>query len=253
MQVQSRGFTINYECSEGRDPCFVLVHGMLQAAEDWIQYQYPAELTPYRTIAVDQLGFGQSDKPHDANAYGLDNHVADLVAVLGSEDVDRAVIWGYSLGCFSAEAFARQMPERTAGLVLGGNRVGLSPFDRGNIVAGSGARLAEIGVASYCDEAMPFLDQTAKGLFVDRNDPIAAGLASEAQAARHVGEEAALPATVLNYAGSREPWFDVAVAVADVHNVTFRAIDGADHSQAFRDSGTVVRSAREYLRPILDH
>jgi pimeloyl-ACP methyl ester carboxylesterase len=251
MHVTSRGFTIDYRCNQDRGPCFLLIHGMLQAGEDWITYRYPEELSPYRVIAVDQLGFGLSDKPHDATVYGLDNQVVDLVAVLDAEGVDRAVIWGYSLGCFAAEAFARQMPDRTIGLVLGGNLVGLSPVDRGNIVAGSAAGLAEKGVAGYCEENLPFLDQTTRQLFATRNDPIAAGLACEAQASPHTGEGAALPSTVFNYAGSHEPWIDVGAAVAEVHNVTFRSIDGADHGQAFRDSGTVVRAARDYLTPIL--
>jgi pimeloyl-ACP methyl ester carboxylesterase len=252
VEVQSRGFTIDYRCNQGRGPCFLLVHGFLQAGEDWIRYGYPEELSPYRTIAVDQLGFGQSDKPHDATAYGLDNYVADLVAVLDAEHVDRAVVWGYSMGCYAAEAFARQMPERTAGLVLGGNLVGLTPFDRSNLMEGAAAQLAEKGVAAYCEDDLPFLDQNTRQLFVTRNDPIAAGLASEAQASPHVGEGAALPEAVFNYAGSKEPWFEVAVAVAEVHKVTFRAIDGADHGQAFRGSRTVVRATRDYLGAVLD-
>ena len=252
MQVQSRGFTIDYRCNQGRGPCFLLVHGMLQAGEDWVAYGYPEELSPYRIIAVDQLGFGQSDKPHDATAYGLDNQVADLVAVLDAEDIDRAVIWGYSMGCYAAEAFARQKPERTTGLVLGGNLVGLSPQDRSNIVTGAAAELAEKGVAAYCEDNLPFLDPRTRQLFVKRNDPIAAGLADEAHASPHAGEGAALPEIVLNYAGSNEPWFEVAVAVAEVHKVTFRAIDGADHAQAFRGSRTVVRATRDYLGAILN-
>ena len=166
MNVQSRGFTIGYRCNQVRGPCFLLVHGMLQAGEDWVAYGYPEELPPYRIIAVDQLGFGQSDKPHDATAYGLDHQVAELVAVLNAEDVDWAVIWGYSMGCYAAEAFARQMPERTIGLVLGGNLVGLSPSDRSNIVAGAAAEMAEKGVAGYCEDNLSFLDQKTRQLLL---------------------------------------------------------------------------------------
>lgn len=246
MRVASHGYDVSYSCVGAGEPTFLLIHGMLQAGEDWVSYGYERELAPCRVIAVDLLGFGGSDKPHEAGAYGLDQLVADLDAVLNAEEVDQAVVWGYSLGCFPAEAFARQRPDRTRALILGGNLVGLSPVDRANIVSGTTASLARGGVSSYCDENLPFLDDATKQLLVVRNDPVAVGLAAEASAVSHAGDGAPLPALVLNYAGSEEPWYEVAAAVAEVNGVPFRTVNG-DHGDAFRDSSRVVGLVRDFL------
>jgi pimeloyl-ACP methyl ester carboxylesterase len=246
MRVISRGYEVSYSCAGAGEPTFLLLHGMLQAAEDWGRYGYEQELAPCRVIAVDLLGFGGSDKPHEAGAYGLDQLVVDLDTVLDEEGVDRAVVWGYSLGCFPAEAYARQRPDRTRALILGGNLVGLTAVDRGNIVSDTMDLLTRVGVSGYCDENLSFLDDATKQMFVTRNDPVAAGLAAEARAGSHAGDGAPLPALVLNYAGSEEPWYEVAVAVAEVNGVPFRSING-DHGAAFRDSSSVVGLVQDFL------
>jgi len=50
--------------------------------------------------------------------YGLDTHVADLVAVLDHWGVERAVLAGHSLGAWVAARAAAAHPERSAGVVL---------------------------------------------------------------------------------------------------------------------------------------
>jgi lipase len=50
--------------------------------------------------------------------YGIDAHIADLVAVLDHAGADRAVVVGHSIGGDVAARFAADHPERTAALVL---------------------------------------------------------------------------------------------------------------------------------------
>ena len=50
--------------------------------------------------------------------YGLNAHVADLVAVLDHWGVDRAVFAGHSMGAYVAARLAAAHPERSAGVVL---------------------------------------------------------------------------------------------------------------------------------------
>ncbi|HXT42524.1 MAG TPA: alpha/beta hydrolase [Pseudonocardiaceae bacterium] len=50
--------------------------------------------------------------------YGLDTHVADLVAVLDHWGAERAVLAGHSLGAWVAARAAAAHPERSAGVVL---------------------------------------------------------------------------------------------------------------------------------------
>ena len=67
---------------EGEGPSLVLQHGFLQSIEDWYECGYVDALKrDYRLVLVDARGHGSSDKPHDPDAYPLDNRVADVVAV----------------------------------------------------------------------------------------------------------------------------------------------------------------------------
>jgi pimeloyl-ACP methyl ester carboxylesterase len=120
MRVKSRGFEIAYQ-SVGEAPTAILmISGQLQAAEDWLDAGYARMLVPaYRVIAIDPLGYGDSDKPHNPDVYGLDGKAADVGAVLDDAGVDRSVIWAYSMGVPLAEAFVKQHPERTEAVVLG--------------------------------------------------------------------------------------------------------------------------------------
>ena len=181
-------------------------------------------------------------------AYRLDGCVTDVSAVLDAEDLDRAVVWGYSRGAFLAEAFARQHPERCSAVILGGTVVGLSASDRTNISHPEMDAVLRSGDwGRYFDEVFPFLDAETRELFERRNDPIAAAAVSEAFPYPHAGDGAPLPEATLTYAGRKEPWFEVAAAVAQSLDVDFAAVPDADHAEAFRAAETVVSLARNYL------
>jgi pimeloyl-ACP methyl ester carboxylesterase len=246
-RVVSRGHGISYLTTGGAPDTAVLIHGHLQAAEDWETYGYfNALLGSHRVVSVDMLGYGESDKPHDAEAHALDGRVRDVVAVLDAEGVDTAVVWGYSLGVFVAEAFAKQHPRRTVAYVAGGNLVGLTAHDRDNITRDGAAVLERSGVRAVVNE-WPFMTDDAKDIFVRRNDARAAAAAARGCALAHAAEGEPLPGKTYNYVGTAEPWFDVAEAVAAERGVRFAAIPGADHAQAFRRSDVVVPLVLEFL------
>lgn len=74
----------------------------------------------YRTIALDHIGCGLSEKPDDSRyAYSLKNRVDDLEALLDHLEVDRGITlvvhdWGGMIGM----AYAVRHPERIARLVV---------------------------------------------------------------------------------------------------------------------------------------
>lgn len=72
-----------------------------------------------RVITFDKRGTGVSDRGIPPPS--LDARVRDLVAVMSAEDVDRAVIAGFSEGGTMAAFFAATYPERTEGLILSGS------------------------------------------------------------------------------------------------------------------------------------
>jgi pimeloyl-ACP methyl ester carboxylesterase len=248
MEAESRGYRINYLSFGEADQTMVLLHGHLQAGEDWVTAGYPDLLTPtHRVLAIDLLGYGDSDKPHDVEAYQLDGHVADVVAVLDAAGIDRATLWGYSMGVVTAGAFAKQCPDRTVALIAGGNLVNASADDRRNLSMEGAARLEQVGVGAYIDESWPFITPEVRELFVRRNDPLAASAAARGQCARHAAEDAPLPDATLNYMGTDEPWFELVKAVALEQGVAFEAVPG-DHGGAFQAANVITPKVLTFLR-----
>lgn len=90
--VVSRGFNISYRV-EGQGASLLLLHGGSMWADTWWDAGHADELGgEFRVIAVDFLGHGDSDKPHDLADYHSDLMVSDVIAVLDAEQVERALV-----------------------------------------------------------------------------------------------------------------------------------------------------------------
>jgi pimeloyl-ACP methyl ester carboxylesterase len=72
-------------------------------------------------------GLDASERPADLDRITVEDHAADLEAVMDAAGMDRAVLVGWSLGVNVAFAFARDHPERVAGILAVGGRAG-DPF-----------------------------------------------------------------------------------------------------------------------------
>jgi pimeloyl-ACP methyl ester carboxylesterase len=118
--ARSNGFKISFEVS-GDGPAVVLHPGMFQDGAHWAYSGYTSALTSAHTvIAVDPLGLGASDAPHQAEDYSLERRVDSVTAVLDAVGVERAAFWGYSLGAMTGYAVAAHAPDRLTCLVAGG-------------------------------------------------------------------------------------------------------------------------------------
>ena len=90
---RSRGFNLAYDDirpAGGEAGTVLLVHGFATSrAENWRRLGWLGafERKGYRTIALDLLGHGESDKPHDPAAYGRANMVGDIAALLEHLDI----------------------------------------------------------------------------------------------------------------------------------------------------------------------
>ena len=77
----------------------------------------------HRLVLFDHRGVGQSDAVFPAT-WSTRDFARDVVSVLDAADVDRAHVYGHSMGGRVAQWLAADAPERVAALVLGGTSVG---------------------------------------------------------------------------------------------------------------------------------
>jgi pimeloyl-ACP methyl ester carboxylesterase len=106
---------------EGQGEPVVLIHGLhSSAAMNWMAVGIFAELAKdHQVIALDLPGHGQSDKPNDEKAYGV-QLVKDIVALLDQLQIKQAHIVGYSLGGMIAVKLLVMYPERALSGTIGG-------------------------------------------------------------------------------------------------------------------------------------
>jgi pimeloyl-ACP methyl ester carboxylesterase len=113
-QIEVFGQKIHY-IEAGSGPNVILLHGLGGDASNWT-LTMPALASKYHVWALDQIGFGASDKPL------INYRVATLVDFLEGfckkAGIDKATLVGNSLGGWAAMAFTLAHPERVERLVL---------------------------------------------------------------------------------------------------------------------------------------
>ena len=118
--VEKDGVKTYFEV-HGQGHPIVLLHGFTGNIQLWKQAGYVSALEKsYRVILIDQRGHGQSDKPHDAEAYSLEKRLGDVIIVINHLGVEQVSLFGYSMGGWLAFALALYFPERVTSLVIGG-------------------------------------------------------------------------------------------------------------------------------------
>ncbi|MGH3450842.1 MAG: alpha/beta fold hydrolase, partial [Haloechinothrix sp.] len=120
QRVDVGGFSLHYHLA-GPDgaPALVLLHGGGPGASAWSNFgrNLPVLAERFRVIAVDQPGFGHSDKPEvEGQFFGFSADA--LKRLLDVLDIERAHLIGNSLGGGTAVRFALRHPTRAGRLVL---------------------------------------------------------------------------------------------------------------------------------------
>ena len=83
------GWRMHYIDEGPRDaPPVLMLHGNPTWGYLWRDVIPPVLAAGYRVIVPDQVGFGLSEHPHAASAHSLDNHAANLVALIDQLDLD---------------------------------------------------------------------------------------------------------------------------------------------------------------------
>ena len=100
----------------GTGPPILMLHGLGGNKASFLPTV--AALAPtFRTIAVDLLGFGDSDKPLGAS-YGPEFQARGIEHLLDALDLDRVHVIGHSMGGRVALELGFHLPHRTIGLVM---------------------------------------------------------------------------------------------------------------------------------------
>ncbi|MFD6155987.1 4,5:9,10-diseco-3-hydroxy-5,9,17-trioxoandrosta-1(10),2-diene-4-oate hydrolase [Nocardia sp. NPDC060256] len=111
-----------HEAGVGNGPTIVLLHGGGPGASSWSNFSrnIPVLAQNFHVLAVDQPGYGQSDKPTEHPQYFVHSASAlkDLLAHL--EITSRVHLLGNSLGGGAAVRFALDYPDLAGKLVLMG-------------------------------------------------------------------------------------------------------------------------------------
>jgi pimeloyl-ACP methyl ester carboxylesterase len=117
-QVREDGSMIRWAEIPGAGPARVCVHGLGASSVPYFAAAMRRpELAGRRTLLVDMLGFGVSDRPEDAR-YSLEEHADWIAAALRTAGVADAEVVGHSMGGAVAIVLAARHPELVANLVL---------------------------------------------------------------------------------------------------------------------------------------
>lgn len=250
MPTTSRSGRIIHFERHGDGPPLVLLHGLFQVAATWERLGYLKALTSsFDVISIDSLGHGSSDHPNDLDAYRAERRAADVVAVLDELGIERAIVWGYSMGAWQAFSCVRHAPDRVRGVVAGG----WCPV-RGQATA-TDAYVAHLGFDPATDWFAALLavstDDAIIGPLIEAGDTEAFGRAfraCELEGGGFVEDLAAFDGPRILYCGTADPYHDTTAAVAVETASTFVSLAEADHGQAF----VISRPALDAIGPLLE-
>ena len=237
----------------GAERTIVLAHGFTSNRnEGWRRTGWYGafERRRMRVIALDQRGHGESAKLYDPEAYTRARLAADLLALMDHVGVERADLFGYSMGTRTVLQAALDAPGRVSNLILGG--VGgklLEPRE-----AAEGNPMAEAMLADDPETiSQPMLRSFRQ--FADEQGEDRKALAAFVQAQNPPLDPDAmrmLPMPVLVVAGQRDSGAGDPEALARLfpqgHGVT---VPGCDHFSAIPHALTKA-AVFDFLDGLLD-
>jgi pimeloyl-ACP methyl ester carboxylesterase len=102
----------------GSGPPVLLLHGLTATRRYVVHGSRAIERAGHRVIAFDARGHGLSSPAGGPADYTYDELVADALAVLDAQGVDRAALVGQSMGSAAAVALALRHPDRVSALAV---------------------------------------------------------------------------------------------------------------------------------------
>lgn len=256
------GRTVYYEHHRGTGTPVVLIHGWAMSSRIWAGTIEALTAAGHEVIAIDHRGCGQSDRDFDDLSITA---LAGDVAAIVRHATDRPVVLnGWSLGGAVAAQAARDLGERTAGLVL---TCGASPrftrtddFPYGGTAEGLAATAAALaadragffrGLAGMvcAREVSPATIDWMWAAFIDSGPGVIRSLLNLADLDQRalLGE---LSAPVLSIVGSADAVLEPQVGIEAARCArrgTTAVFDGCGHAPFIEDAPGYLAALHEFL------
>lgn len=96
----------------------VMVHGYNSSARGWSLIQEALDPDKYRTLAINNRGAGESDRPPDEVFYTVESFAKDLLDIVTTIGIVDFTMIGHSMGAATITRFALDNPGLAQGLIL---------------------------------------------------------------------------------------------------------------------------------------
>lgn len=122
-RIKAGDIHLDYE-TRGNGPPLMMINGFRRSRVVWLEPFLEPMSAHFQLILFDNRGTGHSDKPEEG--YSMDAFADDCAALLEALDIDRAHVFGTSMGGMIAQRLAVSHPSRVRGLAIGCSRCGQS-------------------------------------------------------------------------------------------------------------------------------
>ena len=245
--VVSDGARIEFEVT-GAGPPLVLLHGFFGDRSTWPAAGYVDALAAqFRLVLVDLIGHGGSDTSPDPARYRMDAHAGDVVAVLDSLGIERAAVWGASMGGRVGFHLMARFPDRLSALVAGGAHACAVQTDLAEAQR-EGALLREQGAAPFADAMEPLPGWMRQVMLRADGRALALQLLADAAQTSPLPDLDLITTPVLLLAGDRDPRLNlIRLTAARLRGAQLAVLPGCGHFDAFTRTDLTIPLAREFL------
>jgi len=188
MILAYRGIDIFYT-DEGQGDPIVLLHGFLENSSMW-DFIKPDLLKQHRVVCMDLLGHGRTESL--SKVHGMEDMASALEALMDHLDLDRAIIFGHSMGGYVALAFAELFPYYIKALAL----INTTPLpdDKEKRV------MRDRAIKAVTQNKGLFVNMAVQNLFAEKNH---APLKKEIQLAKNVAMQTSLQGIIAALEGMK--------------------------------------------------
>ena len=195
LQLPDPGWFLRYMDIGAGDPVRVYLHGLGFSADTLVHVASHRALSARRSLVVDLLGFGASDKP-DGFGYTIEDHAATIISLLDEQKVRGCELIGHSMGGSIAIVIASTRPDLVSALVVAGANLdpGMGPVS---------ARILALSEEEYVRTG--FERELTQAREDARSDP--ASLSAVTVGIQALASPAATYRTARSLTGKRRPTF----------------------------------------------